>query len=149
MTMIVINFGTNVSLKNLGLSLGEVHCSPWKLTFPLRTIMSPRKRSLSFPRDQLKLFFPQGTITYPKEKEHFSLGNLGLSPKKIHCSLRKLYFSPRNFSYSIGNLFGIGIQSYFAQGKYFLWATNLKIYLYVLWIFSSILFVEKNNWEKD
>jgi hypothetical protein len=38
---------------------------------------------------------------------------------------------------------------FFAQGNDFLKEINLKNYLNVIWIFSSILFVEKNNWEKD
>jgi hypothetical protein len=84
------------------------------------------------------------------EKKHFSLGNFDFSSKKNHCSLRKLYFSLGNFFYSIGNLLGSSTRELaFAWWNYFLKATNLKNYLYVLWIFSSILFVEENNWEND
>jgi len=35
MTIIVKIFGTYVSLRNLGLSLEKVHCSPGKLPFSL------------------------------------------------------------------------------------------------------------------
>jgi hypothetical protein len=60
-----------------------------------------------------------------REKEHFFLGYLGLSSRKIHCSSsRKFYVSSGYFSYSMGNLFGIDILYSFAQGSYFLRATN-------------------------
>jgi hypothetical protein len=42
----------------------------------------------------------------------------------------------------MGNLLGIGTYFSFAQESYFLKATNLTNYLNVLWI-------KKNNWEKD
>jgi hypothetical protein len=84
------------------------------------------------------------------EKEHFSLGNFNFSSKKIHCSLRKLYFSLGIFFYSIGNLIGSSTRELaFVRQNYFLKVINFKNYLYVLWIFSSILFVEENNWEND
>jgi hypothetical protein len=37
----------------------------------------------------------------------------------------------------------------FAQGSYFLRAIKLKNYSNVLWIFSFISFVGKNNWKND
>ncbi len=82
-------------------------------------------------------------------KVAFSTRNLGPSSKKIHCSPRKLYFSQRTFSYSIGNLLGTSIYFSCTQESYFLQATNLKNYLIVLWIFSSISFVRTNNKDKD
>jgi hypothetical protein len=60
-----------------------------------------------------------------------------------------LYFSQRTFSYSIGNLLGTSIYFSCTQESYFLQATNLKNYLIVLWIFSSISFVRTNNKDKD
>jgi hypothetical protein len=93
--MIAKSFKTYVFSGNLGLSLGEVHCSLRKLAFHQGIIMSP-KRSLSCPEEQRKFFFPLGTNMSPEEKEHFFLMNLGPSPRKIHCSSKKLYFSPWN-----------------------------------------------------
>jgi hypothetical protein len=43
--MIVKKLGTYVSLENLSISLREIHCSPWKLDFPLGTIMSLGERT--------------------------------------------------------------------------------------------------------
>jgi len=111
MTVVIKIFKTYVSLGNLGIFQGKIHCSPRRVPF--------------------------------------SLGNLGPSPTKMHCSLGKLYFSLKNFSYSMGNVLGTDTQLFFAQGNDFLKEINLKNYLNVIWIFSSILFVEKNNWEKD
>jgi len=41
--MIAKKIGANVLPRNLGLSSGEVHCSPVKLAFPRKIIMSPGK----------------------------------------------------------------------------------------------------------
>jgi hypothetical protein len=38
---------------------GKVHCFSRKLFFSQKTIMSPRKRSLSCPEKNLNLFFPK------------------------------------------------------------------------------------------
>jgi hypothetical protein len=89
-----------------------VHANQWvgmnfppsEIGFPWGTIMSSR-RSLSCFGEQFKPFFPLETIMSPREKEHFSLGNLGPSQRKIHYSLWKSYFSSGNFSNYIGNLF--------------------------------------------
>jgi hypothetical protein len=51
MTVTVKRFETNVSLRNLGLSLKKVHCSPEKLIFLEGTIMLSG-RSLSFHGEQ-------------------------------------------------------------------------------------------------
>jgi len=78
--MIAKRFGTYVSLKNLGLSLGEIHCSPRKIVLPRGTIMVPRKRSLSCHREQVKLFFPR--------ERSCPFGKKSLScPREQPCSL--------------------------------------------------------------
>jgi hypothetical protein len=56
--MIAKRFETYVALGNLGLFMGEAHCSLGKLVFPKGTIMSSRRRSLSYHGEQLKLYFP-------------------------------------------------------------------------------------------
>ncbi len=68
MTVITKRFGMYVSMGNLGLSPREVHCSPGKLAFLQRTIMSPGRRSLNCPKEQLKLFFLLGVITSSNKK---------------------------------------------------------------------------------
>jgi hypothetical protein len=84
---------------------------------------------------QSTLFLKEGALL---------LGELDPFLKKKSLLPRKLYFSPRNFYYSMGNLFETSTYLSFAQGSYFLGATNFKNYLNVLWIFSSTLFVGRN-----
>jgi hypothetical protein len=62
MTIIVKIFGTYVFSRNLGLSLGKVHCSLGKLPFPWGTIMSLGRRRLSCLEEQFKPYFLYGTI---------------------------------------------------------------------------------------
>jgi hypothetical protein len=65
MTMIAKSCRTYVSLGNLGLSLGEVHCSSGNLTFPQGTTMYLRRRSLNYPGEQIKPLFSLGNNHVP------------------------------------------------------------------------------------
>jgi len=58
MIMIAKSFRTYVPSRNLGLSMGEVHCSLGKLVFPWVIIMSLGRKNLSGLKEQLKPFFP-------------------------------------------------------------------------------------------
>jgi hypothetical protein len=73
MTMIVKRFGTHISLGNLGLSLGKVHCSQGKLAFP-------QKNNHVFREKEINLLW--GTT-----KTFFSLGNNYVKPNAAFNSL--------------------------------------------------------------
>jgi len=60
--MIAKSFETYVPSRNLGLSLGEVHCFLGKLVFPCGIIMFPRRRNLSGVKEELKPFFSMKII---------------------------------------------------------------------------------------
>jgi hypothetical protein len=63
--------------------------------------------------------------------------------REIVFFTRELLLSP------LGTCLGLALDLFLAWQNYFLKATNLKNYLHAQWIFSTILFVEKNNCEKN
>jgi hypothetical protein len=80
----------------------------------------------------------------------FFLGEFGPLPNENALFLGEVVFFTRELFLLHGeHASELYLIFFFGQGNDFLKEINFKNYLNVIWIFSSIFFVEKNNWEKD